>query len=87
MKPPWRQALLNIPAKTNEAHSKVLRLRLLDLPDVEIDKAHREHVVDEKGELVFAVGVVRLDQRRGVIFSFASKFAFHVIDLHATQPQ
>ena len=61
MKPPWRQALLNIPAKTNEAHSKVLRLRLLDLPDVEIDKAHREHVVDEKGELVFAVGVVRLE--------------------------
>ena len=87
MKPPWRQALLNILAKTNEAHSKVLRLRLLDLPDVEIDEAHLEHGIGEKGERVFTEGVVRLDQRRGVIFSFASKFAFHVIDLHATQPQ
>ena len=33
-------------------------LRLLDLPDVEVNEAHREHVVREKGELVLAVRVV-----------------------------
>ena len=34
---------------------------LLDLPDVEVDEAHGEHVVGEEGELVLAVGVVRLE--------------------------
>jgi len=33
----------------------------LDLPDVEIHEAHREHVVGEEGELVFAVRGVRLE--------------------------
>ena len=28
---------------------------LPDLPDIEIDEAHGEHVVREKGELVFSV--------------------------------
>ena len=33
----------------------------LDLPDVEVDKAHREHVIGEKGELILAVVVVGLE--------------------------
>ncbi len=35
--------------------SKSSRTGLLDLPDIEIDEAHGEHVVGEEGELVFAV--------------------------------
>ena len=31
------------------------------MADVEIDEAHREHVVGEEGELVFAVHVVRFE--------------------------
>lgn len=31
-----------------------------DLSDVEIDKAHRENVIGEKGELIFFVRVFRL---------------------------
>lgn len=34
---------------------------MLDLPNVEIYKAHGEHVIGEKGKLVFAVRVVRLE--------------------------
>ena len=34
---------------------------MLDLPDVEVDEAHRQHVVGEEGEPVFAVRVVRLE--------------------------
>ncbi len=36
--------------------SKVLRPRLLNLPDVEGDEAHREYVVGEERELVLFVG-------------------------------
>ena len=57
----FKETLFNVLAEAYEAHRKILRLGLLDLPDVEIDKAHREHVVGEEGELVFAVRVVRLE--------------------------
>ena len=57
----FEETPLNVLAKAYEAHRKILRLGLLDLPDVEIDKAHREHVVGEEGELVFLVFVVRLE--------------------------
>jgi hypothetical protein len=33
---------------------------LFDLPDVEIDKAHREHVVCKEGKLVLLVLIVGL---------------------------
>ena len=45
-------------AGTDETHREVLWLGLLDLSDVEVHKAHREHV---EGELVFLVFVVRLE--------------------------
>ena len=48
-------------AGTDETHREVLWLGLLDLSDVEMHKAHREHVVGEEGELVFLVFVVRLE--------------------------
>ena len=38
---------------------KSLGFVLFDLPDVEIDKAYREHVVGEKDKLVFPVLAVR----------------------------
>jgi len=34
---------------------------LFDLPDVEIDKAHREHVVCKEGKLVLLVLIVGLE--------------------------
>ena len=40
---------------------KVFQPGLPDLPDVEVDEAHGEHVVGEEGELVLAVGVVGLE--------------------------
>ncbi len=55
------KTLLDVLAEADQAHREILWRRLLDLPDVEIDEAHREHVVSEKGELVFAVRVVRLE--------------------------
>ena len=57
----FEQALLDVLAEADEAHREALGLRLLDLPDVEVDETHREHVVGEEGELVLAVGVVRLE--------------------------
>lgn len=42
-------------------NSRILINPLLDLPDVEIDEAHSEQVAGEKGELVFAVRVVPLE--------------------------
>jgi len=48
-------------AESDEALLKVFRPSLPDLPDVEVDEAHREHVVGEEGELVLAVGVVGLE--------------------------
>ena len=56
-----QQALFDVLAEADEAFLEIARLRLLDLPDVEIDEAHREHVVGEEGELVFTVRVVRLE--------------------------
>lgn len=55
------QADLDVPAEADQAHREVLGLRLLDLPDVEVDEAHGEHVVGEERELVLAVRVVRLE--------------------------
>lgn len=55
------QALLDVLAEADQARREILWRRLLDLPDVEIDEAHREHVVGEEGELEFAVRVVRLE--------------------------
>ena len=55
------QALLNVLAEADQALREIPRLGLPDLPDIEVDEAHREHVVGEEGELVFAVGVVRLE--------------------------
>ena len=57
----FEQAFLDVLAETDEAHREVLGLRLLDLPDVEVDEAHREHVVGEEGERVLRVGGVRLE--------------------------
>ena len=55
------RALFDALAETNEAFLKVLRSRLPDPPDVEVDEVHREHVIGEEGELVIAVGVVRFE--------------------------
>ena len=45
----WRsgfeETLFDVLAEADQAHREILRRRLLDLPDVEIDEAHREHVV------------------------------------------
>lgn len=57
----FKEALFNVPSKAHTTHGEVLGLRPLDLQDVEVHKAHREHVVGEEGELVFAVRVVRLE--------------------------
>ena len=53
--------LLQVLVEADHRFREIARLRLLDLPDVEIDEAHREHVVSEEGELVFAVRIVRLE--------------------------
>ena len=55
-----QQAVL-VSCKANEALREIIGAGLLDLPDVEIDEAHCEHVIGEEGELVFAVRVVRLE--------------------------
>lgn len=57
----FEEASLDVLAETDQAHCEVLWFGLPDLPDVEIDKAHRQHVVGEEGELVFGVGVVGLE--------------------------
>ena len=54
----FKEALFNVLAEADEAHREVLWLGLLDLPDIEINEAHREHMVGEEGELVFPVLVV-----------------------------
>ena len=46
----------------DQAHREVLGLRLLDLPDVEVDEAHGEHVVGEERKLVLAVGAIGLER-------------------------
>ena len=56
----FEQCLL-VSSKPDQTLLEVLRSVLLDLPDVEIDEAHREHVVGEEGELEFAVRVIRLE--------------------------
>ena len=48
-------------AEADKPLLEVLGLSLLDLPDVEVDEAHGEHVVGQEGELVFAVRVVGLE--------------------------
>lgn len=66
----FEEALLDVLGESYQAHHEVLRLRLLDLPDVEIDEAHGEHVVGEERELVLAVGVVGLEgvpEKRDVV--------------------
>ena len=45
------QALLDVLAEADQTHREIVWRRLLDLPDVEINEAHREHVVGEEGEL------------------------------------
>ena len=64
-------------AESNEAFLEVLWPSLPNLPDVEINKAHGEHVVGEKGELVFPVLVVRLKgiPKEGDVFLFLRAFA------------
>ena len=52
------QVFLQILVESDQAHLEVLGLCLFDLPDVEVDEAHGEHVVGEKGELILAVGIV-----------------------------
>lgn len=54
----FEQVLLYVLAEADQTHREILGCRLLDLPDVEVDEAHREHVIGEEGELVLAVGVV-----------------------------
>ena len=48
-------------AEADETLLEVFWFVLLDLPDIEIDKAHGKHVVGEEDELVLAVGVVGLE--------------------------
>ncbi len=57
----FEETLLDVLAEADQAHREILWRRLLDLPDIEIDEAHREHVVGEEGELIFAVGGVHLE--------------------------
>lgn len=56
-----QNAFLDVLTKSDQPFLKIPWNALLDLPDVEIDEAHREHVVGEEGELVFSVRVVRLE--------------------------
>jgi hypothetical protein len=53
------ETLLNVLTETNEALLEVLRFCLLDLPDIEVDEAHGEHVVGKESKLVLAMCVVR----------------------------
>ena len=53
-----QQVLLDVLAEADKALLKVFQPSLPYLPDIEIDEAHREHVVGEEGELVFPVRVV-----------------------------
>jgi len=54
------EVLLDVFAEADQPLGEVVGLRLLDLPDVEVDEALGEHVVGKDGELVLAVGVVGL---------------------------
>ena len=47
-------------AEADESLLKVCRSGLPNLPDIEVDEAHREHVIGEEGELVLAVDIVHL---------------------------
>ena len=55
------QFLLQILVEADHGICEIARFRLLDLPDIEIDEAHGEHVVGKKCELVFAVRGVCLE--------------------------
>ncbi len=57
----FEQVLLHVLAEADQPLGEVAGLGLLDLPDVEVDEAHGEHVVGQEGELVLAVGVVGLE--------------------------
>ena len=57
----FQQVLLDFPTEADEALPKVFRSGLPNLPDVEVNEAHGEHVIGEEGELVLGVGVVGLE--------------------------
>lgn len=65
-----KKIVLDVFAEADETFRKIFRFVLFDLPDVEIDEAHREHVVGEEGELVFFVLVVRLERFTQSIYAF-----------------
>ena len=72
----FEQALLHVFPETDEALLEILRPGLPNLPDVEVDAAHGEHVVGEEGELVLAVGVVGLEgvPQKGDVVLLAAGF-------------
>ena len=56
-----QKIFLDVPAEADETFLEVTPPSLPDLPYIEIDKAHGEHVVGEEGELELAVGVVGIE--------------------------
>ena len=54
----FEQVLLRVFAEADYGFGEVVRLRLFDLPDIEVDKAHCQHVVGEEGKLVLSLLVV-----------------------------
>lgn len=57
----FQQVLLDVLAEADETFLKVFWPGLSNLPDVEVDEAHREHVIGKEGELILAVSVVALE--------------------------
>ena len=55
------QVLFDLLTKSNQPMLEFWIPCLPDLPDFEVHKTHREHVVSQKGKLIFAVRVVRLE--------------------------
>jgi hypothetical protein len=51
-------SLIKLIVETDETFLEVSRTSLSDLPDIEIDEAHGEHMICKESELVFVVGVV-----------------------------
>ena len=56
-----QQGLLGFLTETDEALFEVSRPGMPDLPDVEVDETHGEHVIGKEGELVLTVDVVGLE--------------------------
>lgn len=64
-----QQVLFNVLAEPYHCRLEGARSDQPDLPDVELDKAHDQHVIGEEGELVFAIlniGVERLPEKADV---------------------